>query len=63
VVSVELDPVSPFARVLAEPSASMVRSREVLLLWPEFDKPAEDDAPLVEGQTAGTSATASEGAP
>jgi len=38
VVSVELDPVSPFARVLAEPSASMVRSREVLLLWPEFDK-------------------------
>lgn len=35
VVSVEMDPVSPFARVLAEPSANILRSREVLLLWPE----------------------------
>lgn len=36
VVSVELDAVSPFARVVAEPSAQLLRSREVLLLWPEF---------------------------
>jgi len=43
VVSVEMDPVSPFARVLAEPSASMLRSREVLLLWPDHGTPADAD--------------------
>lgn len=39
VVSVELDAVSPFARVIALPSAKLLRSREVLLLWPEFPDP------------------------
>lgn len=34
VVSVELNPGKPFARVIAEPTARLDRSREVLLIWP-----------------------------
>lgn len=34
VVSVEIDPGMPFARVMAEPSAQLDRSRQVLLAWP-----------------------------
>jgi rod shape-determining protein MreC len=53
VISVEIDPVSPFARVLAEPSASMLRSREVLLLWSDNEgQPAVDESDADETTTA-----------
>lgn len=34
VVSVNIDPGMPFARVIAEPTAKLDRSRQVLLAWP-----------------------------
>ena len=44
VVSVDKDPSQPYARVLAEPTARLERSREVLLVWqteqPEANKAA-----------------------
>jgi len=59
VVSVEMDPVSPFARVLAEPSANIVRSREVLLLWPDFSgvmsEAGPDEAEPATGANGGPS--------
>lgn len=33
---VEFDPGEPFARITARPSAQLMRSREVLLVWPEM---------------------------
>lgn len=39
VVSVELNPGKPFARVIAEPTARLDRSREVLLIWPGEQEP------------------------
>ncbi len=34
IVSVDIDPSLPFAHVLADPTAHLERSREVLLVWP-----------------------------
>ncbi|HLA75001.1 MAG TPA: rod shape-determining protein MreC [Gammaproteobacteria bacterium] len=50
IISVERDPGQPFAKVSAEPSARLERSREVLLIWPEKNKlpdaPVAADAPV-----------------
>jgi rod shape-determining protein MreC len=52
VATIEQDPSQPFARIFAEPSANLDRTREVLLVWtrapeqhPEADKAGENDEP------------------
>jgi rod shape-determining protein MreC len=41
ITRVENDPGQPFAQVTAKPSAQMQRSREVLLVWPNFPEQTE----------------------
>ncbi len=43
--NIEIDPGQPFARVTATPTAQLQRSREVLLVWPNFpqkEQPAKE---------------------
>lgn len=46
IVSVEHSPNDAFAKISAEPSAHLERSREVLLLWPEPPKQTPPVAPI-----------------
>lgn len=62
VISVKDDPNQPFATVIAEPTAQLERSREVLLIWPQQQKvqtvgPCDENDP-----TCGNNAGASEAA-
>lgn len=42
ITSIDIDPGQSFARVTATPSAQLQRSREILLVWPNF--PTKDEA-------------------
>lgn len=62
VVSVELNPGKPFARVIAEPTARLDRSREVLLIWPGEQEP-QSSTTCPDGRTNCTPATAASATP
>ncbi len=52
ITTVDTNPSLPFARVLAEPTARLDRSREVLLVWPSHASLPEMQSPCTPGQEA-----------